>query len=175
MNRKDEIVDKPGFLYDESIGIIEFQAFRGNGNEYIIKELVFLDLHSRIFHYFLFKSPYSFSKLTKKNARTNLWLTRNYHFISWNEGFVDYKEMDKIFHHYCNQYETIYTTGEDKCKFIGIYKPGKVFNFKSNKENSPQLEVCKSVKNHKHRVSNCALVKAIRLRNEIKLQNYGCE
>ena len=91
--------------------IIEFQAFVGNRNEFIVKELVITDLNTNIMCYFLFKPPFSFKKLSGKAARTNKWLMKNYHHISWNEGFTEYKELDNIMYHYAQQYTIIYTKG----------------------------------------------------------------
>lgn len=155
--------------------IIEFQAFIGNSNEYILKELVIMDLDTNVVNYFLFKPPHSIKKLSFKAIKTNKWLTKNYHHINWNEGFTEYKEVDNVMYHYCSQYNTIYTTGLKKCQFIQQYTTNTVQNYKLNK--LQEIDVgegfCNSVKSTKHKTTNCSLVKAFKvityLRNNVNV------
>lgn len=145
--------------------IIEFQSFIGNSDEFIVKELVIMNLETNVVNYFLFKPPHYFSKLTAKAKKTNRWLTRHYHMISWNEGFTQYKELDNIMYHYCQQYGTIYTTGLKKCQFLSQYTTNNVVNLLIAKENNFNTcqGICTSVKNERHKTSNCALVKTYKI------------
>ncbi len=148
-------------IYGDKSAIIEFQAFKGNENEFIIKELVILDLKTNIPNYFLFKPPFSFSHLNRKQKKTNNWCTRRHHLITWDEGFTNYEELDNIMYHYCTQFTSIFSTGLEKCNWIRMYTTSKVIERTLSKElrNNENL-VCTSVKNVNHNFPNCALAKA---------------
>lgn len=142
--------------------VIEFQGFRNNWNTFIIKELVFLDVSRNVANYFLFKPPFSFGLLNSKSARTNRWLSTNLHHITWEEGFTEYDELDNIMYHYCQQFDEMYTTGDEKVKWIEMYFRGKVRNIQL-KEAAGLSGLCIGVKDYRHKNSNCALSRAYRV------------
>lgn len=145
--------------------IIEFQAFKDNKNDFIVKELVILDLFTNIPYYFLFRPPYSFKDCNIKSRRCNKWLTDNFHHICWNEGFVDYYDLDQIMVHFCKQFNTIYTTGNEKAKWISTYTTSKVveFNFTKDFRDVKIVHLCNNVENTQHKHLNCALAKAYKM------------
>lgn len=148
----------------EKICVVEFQSFKGHTGEHIVKELVILDVSTSVINYFLFKPPYSISDLSSKNFRTNNWLTNHYHHISWEEGFTDYNDLERIIKHYCNQYNIVYTSGEEKRKFIQMYTESKVVSKDIVKGITLNLNnMCTSVKDSKHKGANCAIKRAYRL------------
>lgn len=158
--------------------IIEFQSFWGNLNEFIVKELVIMDLSTNVVNYFLFKAPHSIKKLCYKAKKTNNWLTKNYHYISWNEGFVNYKELDNIMYFYCQQYGVIYTTGLQKTNWIQQYTPYTVINYFIKKSYVCDFGegFCNSVSHNNHKVSNCSLIKTYRLLTAMgKIPNSICQ
>lgn len=144
--------------------VIEFQAFRDNENKLIIKELAIFDISTNVANYFLFKPPFPFRKLNGKSSRTNLWVTKHLHHITWNEGFTQYKELDNIMYHYCQQYDKIYTTGDEKSKWIRMYSTSDVMNISLNKDYAMELNgLCIGVKSPHHKTANCALSRAFRV------------
>lgn len=141
--------------------VIEFQAFRNNRSKFIIKELVFLDISTSVLNYFLFKAPFPFRVLNSKSSRTNVWLTKHLHYIRWDEGFTEYKELDNIMNHYCQQYDEIYTSGDEKSKWIGTYTRSKVVNVLLDKTFNAQFNgLCIGVKCDQHKMNGCALSRA---------------
>ena len=96
--------------------VVEFQAFRGNDDRFIIKELVILDLLTSIVYQFTFKAPFSFNCLTTKAKITNKWLTKYFHHIGWYEGFISYSNLHSVMNHFCKQFSHIYTRGLEKKK-----------------------------------------------------------
>jgi len=146
-------------------GIIEFQAFRGNNNEFIIKELVFLDLQTLVVFPFLFKPPFSFNKLTNKAKKTNKWLMRNFHHIEWCDGFTTYNSLESVMQHFCSEFTSIYTRGLEKCNWVQKYSPGQVYDITLNKnfQLGNHEQICILKKNKQHRTSQCALKNAYRL------------
>lgn len=148
--------------------VIEFQAFRGNDNKYIVKELVILDIKSGVSNYFLFKPPFPFHNLNEKYARTNKWLSKYFHHISWYEGFTDYKELNNILLQYCSKYKQVFTTGLEKCELLSSFAPSEVtiYNiYKQKAENIPGI--CIGVRCKSHSFSNCAMSNAYSLKTTL--------
>lgn len=143
---------------------VEIQAFRNNQDRFIIKELVFLDLSTHVLNYFLFKPPFPFKLLNSKSARTNVWLAKNLHYIGWDEGFTHYKELNNIMNHYCQQYDEIYTCGNEKSTWIQKYCDSKVINLTLDKTFATTFNgLCIGVKNPQHKMSCCAMSRAYRI------------
>ena len=148
----------------EKSGVIEFQAFRGNNDRYIVKELVILDLQTCVIYNFLFKPPFTFNNLNSKSKRTNNWLTRNLHHIGWNEGFTSFEEVESIMNHYCSKFARLYTKGLEKCNWIQLHTTTDVIDVKMDKcfEYEPN-NMCILTKDEKHATSHCAVKNAYRL------------
>lgn len=145
--------------------VIEFQGFRNNNGRFIIKELVIYDTTTHVVNYFVFKPPFRSNKLNHKAYRTNNWLTANFHYITWDEGFTEYKELNKIFQHYSKQYDEVFTSGNEKTKFIEKYVTCKVINIDLDRSFLPDYfhGLCIGIHNVKHKFSNCALSRAFRV------------
>ncbi len=145
--------------------VIEFQGFRNNFGRFIIKELVFYDATTHVVNYFVFKPPFPNKILNNKSYKTNNWLTSNFHYITWDEGFTEYKELNKIFQHYCKQYDEVYTSGDEKSKFIKRHTTCKVINIHLDHGFLPNNfhGLCIGINNPKHKSTNCALSRAFRV------------
>lgn len=158
--------------FGENSCVIEFQAFRGNADEFIIKELVILDLQSGVTNYFLFKPPFSFKYLQKKAARTNKWLINYFHHIPWSDGYTEYNELDNVMYYYCDKYNTIYSTGSEKCKWINMYTSSRVCDYSAYKTKSVSSSIYIGVKSEKHKHSNCAMANSYQLASAL---SSSCE
>lgn len=145
--------------------VIEFQGFRNSNGRFIIKELVIYDMTTHVLNYFVFKPPFNFRQLSRKANRTNNWLTSNFHHITWDEGFTEYKELNHILQHYCNQYDKIYTSGEEKSKFIERRTANKVVNIELNRGVFPDCfqGLCIGIQSPAHKFTNCAMSRAFRV------------
>lgn len=153
--------------------IVEFQSFVGNSNEFIVKELSILDLATNVTWYFLFKPPHSFRRLNGKAARTNKWLINNYHHIAWNEGFIEYSELEGIVKHYCSKFSHIYTTGDKKSEWLQQYTSAKVLTFPLSKREQVYIGdgFCLSTRDVRHATTNCALIKTYRILSSMGKNN----
>lgn len=144
--------------------VIEFQGFRNNRSDFIIKELSIVDVSTGVVNYFVFKPPFAFRCLNRKASKTNDWLSLNFHHISWNEGFTSYKELHNIMQHYCQQYDVIYTTGLEKSQFIKRYASERVRNITVNPNFQTNfVGLCIGLENPVHKTANCALSRAFRV------------
>lgn len=106
--------------------IKELQAFRGNLDEFIIKEIVILELYTNIPYRFVFKPTFALEKWDMKSRRTNQWLSNNFHYINWCEGNVDYNELNNIMKKFCSKFQTIFITGNEKVTWIKKFTNSKV-------------------------------------------------
>lgn len=151
-------------MIEERPCVVEIQAFLNSNDEFIVKELTFLDMNTNVVYYFLFKSPFPFRQLHKKAQRSNKWLMNNYHYITWEEGFTSYKEVHNIMYHLCSKFTKFYTTGSKKKNWINMYTTKDVYDTLIDKSFKESYEgVCVCVQNQGHSSSNCALQKAYRL------------
>ena len=144
--------------------IIEFQAFRGNDNSFIIKELAILDLQTYLIYPFMFKPPFLFKELNSKSKRTNKWLTKNFHHISWDDGFTDLRDLDSIMYHFGSKFTRIHTKGSEKRNWIQLYTTAEVNDVTIDKTIEYNVNnVCLLAKNKRHKYCQCALKNAYRL------------
>jgi hypothetical protein len=152
--------------------VVEFQAFRGNDDRFIIKELVILDLLTSIVYQFTFKPPFPFNCLTTKAKITNKWLTKYFHHIEWYEGFISYSNVHSVMFHFCKQFTHIYTRGLEKKKWIQRYTDRNVFDINLDISFEYNMKsFCIGAKDSKHGQTNCALYNAYRLASY--LEEYG--
>jgi hypothetical protein len=157
--------------------VVEFQAFRGNDDRFIIKELVILDLLTSIVYQFMFKAPFSFNCLTTKAKITNTWLTKHFHHIGWYEGFISYSNVHSVMFHFCKQFSHIYTRGQEKKNWIQRYTQGNVFDINVGIDFKYHINnICINAKDPKHGQTHCALYNAYRLASYLEeMQGYGGE
>jgi hypothetical protein len=97
--------------------IVEVQGFSTSNAKFIPKELVFLDQKANL-KTFLFKPPADVSKLTRKDYKTILWATRQYHMMNWSSGDMAYEQFEHILASETSKYSHILTKGRDKMKLL---------------------------------------------------------
>lgn len=106
-----------------NVCVVEFQAFRGNEDEYIVKELAIAvargnNISPKVL---LFKPPYVRNTLCKKSLKMSYWLENNYHGISWEDGHVDFEQMQSVIEDMCEPFHSVYTKGLEKVKFLETF------------------------------------------------------
>ena len=77
---------------DNSAVVLEFQAFRGVRNEYIVKELAAVDIRTGGYVFWLFAPPYERIQLHPNLRKTNSWLEKHYFLLVWNDGNLPYRD-----------------------------------------------------------------------------------
>lgn len=102
---------------------VDIQGFRGNGNQFIIKEISILKHGVLSTH--LFDAPYSYNSLDKKYKAQALWLFYNHHGLSWNDGYIPYTRVAEIIFKELiinnNNNSIIYTKGDEKLQWLSDY------------------------------------------------------
>lgn len=94
--------------------IVDLQGFKDNDNRFIVKEF---SLRSRNMKFHdIIKSPVKI-KLNAKQKAPVKWLTRNFHGIDWDDGFITLKELRNILGIYLDNLK-IFVKGEEKISWI---------------------------------------------------------
>lgn len=117
--------------------IVDFVAFKGpargpdNNNSppstnFIIKELCIVDVSTAATSWFLFQPPAYDSSLGKQ--RTNRWLTKNFHGLSWEEGHMPYSLLQEILTTHLDKYSIVYVKGLEKLHFLQPKLNSQVFD-----------------------------------------------
>ena len=97
--------------------VIDFQSFRDDGNNYIIKELCVQPIVNAKFagicNQYLFLPPFDYRHLSEKKKKVNDWINNNYLGLSWNCGLTEYSELPVILNSYIYG-KCIYIKGREK-------------------------------------------------------------
>lgn len=164
--------------------VCEFQAFYNNDNEFVIKELVVIDIQNRGYTHLHFLPPFERTKLNGIKRRTATWLENHFHGLLWEEGNVKYN-LNTI-RSVLNQYSTIYTKGAEKQKFLKSIVDVKVYDLDIFKSLIPKLPIRQDekykivcpIETGLHCVygsMRCALYKAVHLANWLIRSVLYCE
>lgn len=79
--------------------VVDLQGFKDLNNKFIIKEL---SIATKDFtQTFLIKPPYSFKTLSNEEKKQVRWLENN-RGLNWYEGFIDYREFQRVIIPYLN-------------------------------------------------------------------------
>lgn len=71
--------------------ILDFQCFKDNNNDYILKEVCALEVHSgTLLMHHIVKSPFNRDFLTQAKLRESYWLTKHCHGLEWDHGDIWY-------------------------------------------------------------------------------------
>lgn len=156
-----------------SIAIIDMQGFKGDFNNFIVKELAVSLSEAENYNYFI-KSPFAFNKLSTSLQKQSKWLTKNYHKIGWDYGNDELENVVKFLKTNTLNADLIYVKGEEKLKWISeILNTNIVIenienincpNFKSLYKTYHSI-INKTKCIHSH---NCSLKNVICLRNFLK-------
>src|SRR6266576_3506563 len=119
--------------------VIDIQGFKTLFNEFVMKEVCIVGVHSgKVYHIFV-KSPVCYENLCKKlKSRVN-YITKYIHGIHWNSGSVDENTVAEILQKIVKNAIRIYIKGSERVKFINNLFNNTIqvidldtFNFNSN-------------------------------------------
>lgn len=107
--------------------VVEFHGFKDNNNRFVIKEFAVVSKHFKTV--VIFDAPYSKNLLNAKMLKTAHWLSRNFHYIKWEERGIPYDE--DLIRAICKPFLVIYTSGLEKANYLREFH----FNVKQIPEN----------------------------------------
>ena len=96
--------------------VLDFQGFKDENNDFIVKELAILSTDGERYELQLFQPPYAFNKLSKDLQKQVIWLEKQFHGLYWNSGHRDYKELKDVFEG-IQISGTIYVKGLEKQRY----------------------------------------------------------
>lgn len=90
--------------------IMDMQGFKTDSNQFIPKEIAILD--GKRVQTFLFRSPFPFYDLSKKEMKQVDWIERNRN-IYWREGVIPFANYTNVLAPFVSN-KCIYVKGEEK-------------------------------------------------------------
>lgn len=98
--------------------MLDFQGFKNENNEFIIKELAIISTDEEVYELNLFRPPCGFHELAEKLKSQVIWLEKCFHGLYWNSGLKDYDELNDVFKSVFKMGGTIYVKGDEKRTYI---------------------------------------------------------
>ena len=95
--------------------IVDMQGFKDTNNEFIVKEFSLFTKNIK-FHDII-KSPFEFMETGESSTKSIEWLTRNYHGIAWNDGYITVEELQKTLEPILRN-KIIYAKGKEKILWL---------------------------------------------------------
>lgn len=102
----------------ENTYVADLQFFRGDEKELILKCISFSKLFSDTIEFFVFKPPFDIVELSPYRRRAARFVTKNFHHIQWEDGFIDYNEINNIIKENLDTAQEIFVKGHEKATFL---------------------------------------------------------
>ena len=108
--------------------VVDIQCLMQAGGEYIVKELSVVDMYYYSSSHWLFKPPKTDGR-DLKSLKTNYWLSKNLHFLNWEDGYIEYEELFVIMSFIALNYNRVYVKGLQKKNVLSKFiSESKVIN-----------------------------------------------
>lgn len=96
--------------------IVDVEGFQLK-QDFYVKEMAFVNPHTKDYWVGTFKPPYSRQAMKKKYVQDMDWSTRNMHGLKWEEGLYPYNVAFTILTHFGNNCQLL-AKGRQKCLWI---------------------------------------------------------
>lgn len=158
------------YPYSDSV-VVDVQFLSGKNKENIIKELAILPVNCPNSLYFLFKAPYPFFKLGKRNQFQNLYNCRHINGLDWYSGNVDYSTIKEVLSAYQNC--TIIVKGLEKKAALEKYLPygTNIVNLQDESRLEDLQDFVHNCPYHESTYNRCALNNAYKIRRILEQKN----
>lgn len=98
--------------------VVDFQCFYNDANEFIIKELAIVDTFDFRRQQWFFKQPHNLSLLSNQKRKLASWLTTSLHGMQWEDGEVEYAEVNRILERYTERFTLLFCKGLEKARYL---------------------------------------------------------
>lgn len=98
--------------------ILDFQGFKSEKNEFIIKELAIISTDDQVYELHLFKPPCSFHQLPQQVRKQVIWLETHFHGLFWNSGYKDFSSLQDVLTNVFKFGGKVYVKGTEKCSVV---------------------------------------------------------
>uniref|UniRef100_A0A8D9DUK0 Uncharacterized protein n=1 Tax=Cacopsylla melanoneura TaxID=428564 RepID=A0A8D9DUK0_9HEMI len=103
----------------ENIFVADIQFFRDNEKKIVLKSFAVSKLFDDDFiQYFVFKPPYNFEELNYLKRNEANHVTKYYHQMTWEEGYVNYDEIENIIRSTLKNASEVLVKGDEKIKYL---------------------------------------------------------
>lgn len=159
--------------------VLDFQAFKDNNNEFIIKECAVVAIDGSFVEHWVIAPPYEFYMLKKEKRREAVWVKQNYHGLSWGDGGISYKAFQDELRQVCSDVCRVFVKGNEKAEFLKTLVKKDVINLEDY--NTPRLKrlmfnsylpVLRCFRHCKDKKYICALSNADKLKLWIITNNH---
>lgn len=161
--------------------VLDFQGFKSERNEFIVKELALISTGGGLYELQLFQPPCEFNKLTEDVKKQVVWLEKQHHGLFWGSGFRDYSELKDMFKN-VNICGTVYVKGSEKKKFVKtLLSAFNVEIIDLDDMGCPKLDVLKQKMlpyqmkpcTFNHNTKNCAYLNVYVLLEWLRCEKYA--
>lgn len=97
--------------------VLDIQGFYGRDNEFLPKEIAYMNPYTEKSHVFLLKLPYKIDELNAKQKKSAYYCSSSHHGLSWSSGITNLSDIFKILEKLIS-FEKIYVKGQQKCDWI---------------------------------------------------------
>ena len=73
--------------------ILDFQGFKDNSNQFIIKELALISRDGTFVQHWVVKSTFKYLELDLQRQKSAYWITKYFHGLTWNSGDVTVQDL----------------------------------------------------------------------------------
>ena len=106
--------------------IIDFQAFKDERNRFILKELAIISMNANKIVHCIIKPPYHFDTLFSHKQKQVMWLSRYFHGLQWEDGYLTPKSAIALLRETVKTGEILLIKGSERCKFLQQLFPTKI-------------------------------------------------
>lgn len=159
--------------------VVDFQAFRNNFNQYIIKECAVVDVDGSFVENWLVAPPYNFYNLSKAKRKESVWLTLNYHGLKWDDGGLCYSSFLDELRTLCKDAQNIFVKGKEKADYLQSILNRNVtdlerYNAPSLKEllKTSKIPLLRCYRHSKQKQYFCALTNVEKLKLWVVTNNH---
>lgn len=159
--------------------VIDFQAFKDNYNEFIVKECAVVAIDGSFIEHWVVAPPYEFLVLKKDKRREAVWVKQNYHGLSWGDGGISYQAFQDELRQVCFEVSRVFVKGKEKAEFLKTLLKSNIINLEEY--NTPRLKklmlnsylpVLRCFRHCKHKKYICALSNADKLKMWVITNNH---
>lgn len=109
--------------------VVDIQYFRGNSKNLILKSFAYAKLFDSAIEHFVFKPPHNFEDLNLVRKYEARHVTKNYHKLQWDDGFIDYSYIPLVLRSVLRQADEVLVKGSEKVQYLNyILRRNVCFN-----------------------------------------------
>src|SRR5436190_19016008 len=102
--------------------ILDFQGFKDNTNQFIIKELALVSRDGTFVQHWIVKSTFKYLELDLQRQKSAYWNTKYFHGLTWNSGDVTIQDLHYLLADILKD-SCVFIKGKEKADYIQEHFP----------------------------------------------------